>query len=364
MTLPALHTLERQYYTSDSIYQAELERIFYKSWICVGRAEQIPNPGDYFVRSIGDENLIITRDRQGEIHAFYNVCRHRGTRLCEESSGHFRESIQCPYHAWTYGLDGRLIGVPGMAEMTRFDKSDYGLYQPCLDSWLGFLFVNLDSQAEPLAQAMASLDGKFDRWNVSNLRSAHRIDYDTQANWKILTENYSECYHCPLVHPALSKLSPYDSGKDDLTAGPFLGGHMKINEDSLTLNGGTSRPPLGQVAGDDLHRVYYYSLFPNMLLSLHPDYVMYHTLWPQGAGRTLITCEWLFDPEVMAQPGFDPSDAVEFWDMTNRQDWHICEESQIGVRSRVYTPGPANDWHEAMPLAFDAQVLKTLGRLP
>jgi len=363
MTLPTVHTLERQYYTSEAIFQAELERIFYKNWICVGRVEQIPNPGDYFVRTIGTEGLIITRDRQSEVHAFYNVCRHRGTRLCDQPSGHFRESIQCPYHAWTYGLDGRLIGVPGMAEMKGFDKRDYGLYHPCLETWEGFLFVNLDPKAESLAKAFAPLAGKFDRWEIGNLRSARRIDYDTQANWKLLTENYSECYHCPLVHPALSKLSPYDSGEDDLTSGPYLGGFMRINEDSLTLSGGTARPPLGSVEGADLHRVYYYSLFPNMLLSLHPDYVMFHTLWPQAPGRTLITCEWLFNPQTMARPDFDASDAVEFWDMTNRQDWHICEEGQIGIGSRIYQPGPANDWHEALPVAFDAQVLKALGPL-
>lgn len=356
-------TLPANYYTSDAVFRDELEHILYRHWICVGRADQIPNPGDYFVQNVGDESLIVTRDRNGDEHAFYNVCRHRGTRLCAKEQGRFHETIQCPYHAWTYTLDGRLIGAPNMGEIGGFDKRDYPLYNACLGTWQGFLFVNLDPEPEPLNLAFAPLNGKFDRWDLSGLRMARRINYDVQANWKLLVENYSECYHCPLVHPALSRLSPYQSGVDDLVEGPFLGGPMLINEehDSLTTTGGTCRPPLGEVSGDDLRRVYYYSIFPNMLLSLHPDYVMVHTLWPQSQDRTLITCEWLFDPETMARPDFDPDDAVEFWDMTNQQDWHICEESQIGMRSRVYRPGPLHSIQENLPVAFDQEVLRALG---
>jgi Rieske 2Fe-2S family protein len=358
--LKTLNTLHSHYYTSESIFREELERIFYQRWVCVGREEQIQNPGDYFVQNIGDESLIINRDRSGAVNAFYNVCRHRGARLCANESGHFRETIQCPYHAWTYSLDGRLIGAPNMTDTAGFNKRDHPLHNACIETWQGFLFVNLDPEPEPLSLAFAPLDGKFDRWDVAGLRIARRIHYDVQANWKLLTENYSECYHCPLVHPALAKLSPYDSGQNDLFSGPYLGGYMLINEDSLTMTGDTHRPPLGQVSGDDLHRVYYYSLFPNTLLSLHPDYVMFHTLWPQSPGRTLITCEWLFDPETMARPDFSADDAVEFWDMTNRQDWHICQEAQIGMKSRVYRPGPLSA-EEILPAAFDQEVLRALG---
>ena len=358
-----LNTLESRYYTSDAIFRDEMERIFYKRWICVGRADQIPNPGDYFVQAVSDESLIITRDRHGAARAFYNVCRHRGTRLCATDSGRFHETIQCPYHAWTYTLDGRLIGAPNMNEVAGFEKRDYPLYSASLETWQGFLFVNLDPNSESLAETFAPLDGKFDRWDIARLKMARRIHYDVQANWKLLVENYSECYHCPLIHPELARLSPYLSGDNDIAEGPFLGGHMFINEQhgSLTTTGGTCRPPLGDVSGDDLHRVYYYSIFPNMLLSLHPDYVMAHTLWPQSPGRTLITCEWLFDPDTMADPGFNPDDAVEFWDLTNRQDWHICEESQVGMRSRVYRPGPLHSVQELLPVAFDQEVLRALG---
>jgi glycine betaine catabolism A len=356
-------TLPGSYYTAHDVFQQELERIFYERWLCVGRAEQIPNPGDYFIQAVGQESLIIVGGQDGKPQGFYNVCRHRGTRICTTNSGHFPQSIQCPYHAWTYNLEGKLIGAPHMAEVEGFDKTAYPLYSVALDIWEGFLFVNLSRQPEPFEQAFAPLWGKFGQWHISKLRSAHRIEYDVQANWKLLVENYSECYHCPLIHPALAKLSPYRSGQNDLYAGPYLGGFMDINHgaDSLSMNGQACGVPLGEVSGADLNRVYYYSLFPNMLLSLHPDYVLFHTLWPQSAGRTHIICEWLFDPEAMARPDFDPSGAVEFWDMTNRQDWHVCELGQLGLQSRAYTPGPYSA-AESLPAAFDHEVLRALGQ--
>jgi Rieske 2Fe-2S family protein len=132
---------------------------------------------------------------------------------------------------------------------------------------------------------------------------------------------------------------------------------------SMTMSGRACAAPLGGLSGEDVQRVYYYSLFPNVLLSLHPDYVMCHTLWPEGPGQTHINCEWLFDPQAMAQPGFDAADAVKFWDMTNRQDWHVCELSQLGVGSRVYAPSPYSG-QESLLAAFDRQVLRALGELP
>lgn len=354
-------TLPGYYYTSDEVFRRETEHIFYHSWVCVGRAEQIPNPGDYFLAPLIGESLIIVRDQHGRPRAHYNVCRHRGARLCAEVSGHFTGSIMCPYHAWTYGLDGRLVAARMMQEVEGFDKHAYPLHPAHLAEWEGFLFVNLARAPEPFDQAFAPLQSKFAAWDMPTLRLAHRIEYEIQANWKLVVENYSECYHCPLIHPALCELSPPTSGRNDLVEGPFLGGYMILNEQahSMTLNGGTNRPPLGRVSGDDVNRVYYYTIFPNLLLSLHPDYVMAHIMWPLGAGRTRIVCEWYFDPVVMARPDFDPSDAVAFWDMTNREDWHACEISQLGLASRAYTPGPFSH-SEGLLWAFDQYYL---GRL-
>lgn len=355
-------TLPGHYYTTEDVFRSEYERIFYRNWMLVGRGEQLAAPGDYMLVNIGVENLIIVRDRDEHLHAHFNVCRHRGTRMCTDERGHFSETIQCPYHAWTYGLDGRLIAARMMQDVSGFDKDDYPLHSAALAEWEGFIFVNLAATPEPFEHSFAPLLHRFPQWHMSGLRVGRSIEYDVKANWKLIVQNYSECYHCPLIHPALVELSPWQSGRNDLSEGPFLGGYMELNHSSMTVGGQTPRPPIGTVSGADLNRVYYYSIMPNMLLSMHPDYVMAHTLWPLAPDRTRIVCEWLFDPETMARPDFDASDAVAFWDMTNRQDWHVSELSQLGVVSRAYTPGPYAQ-QEGLLWAFDREYLRLMNEL-
>jgi Rieske 2Fe-2S family protein len=285
-----------------------------------------------------------------------------------------------------------------MDEVPGFDKADYSLHAVNLGVWEGFIFVNL-GVSEPNGNAarlrseatarqrpgdfislerwFAPLKGKFSHWNMAVLRPAKRIEYDVRANWKLMFENYSECYHCPGVHPTLSKISPYDSAENDLREGPFLGGFMKINQGkSLTMSGNicalpiragnkelaTANPSRG---GPDLGygKVFYYSIFPNMLLSMHPEYVMVHQLWPQSPDRTLIVCDWFFHPDAAVSDRggvpFNADDAIEFWDMTNKQDWHVCELSQQGIASRAYTPGPYSS-RESIPAAWDEYYLRQM----
>ena len=248
-----------------------------------------------------------------------------------------------------------------MDDVRGFDKADYSLHSVHLALWEGFIFVNLAVSPTPLDECFAPLAGKFSHWNLPKLRSAKRIDYEVRANWKLIFENYSECYHCPGVHPMLSKISPYDSAENDLTEGPFLGGFMKINKGkSLTMSGNACASRLGDIAAEDFHRIFYYSIFPNVLLSLHPDYVMVHQLWPQSSERTLILCDWFFHPEAFkCAVGFHPEDAIEFWDMTNKQDWHVCELSQQGIASRAYEPGPYSS-RESIPAAWDREYLRQM----
>ena len=354
-------TLPQRYFVSADVFAAEQERIFSQQWLCVGHQSQLTQSGDYFLQEVAGESVLILRDQKAQVRAFYNVCRHRGTRLCEEKSGRFRETLQCPYHAWTYALDGKLVGAPHMDKVEGFDKAEHSLHPVNLALWEGFIFVNLASAPTPFEKLFAPLAGKFTHWNLPKLRSAKRIDYDVRANWKLIFENYSECYHCPLVHPALSKLTPYDSAENDLCEGPFLGGFMPITKgNSLTMSGNACALPVGDIKAEDHHRVYYYSIFPNMLLSMHPDYVMVHQIWPQAPDRSLILCDWLFHPDAFARPDFRPNDAIEFWDMTNRQDWHVCELSQQGVASRAYQPGPYSP-RETIPAAWDHEYLRALG---
>jgi Rieske 2Fe-2S family protein len=356
-------TLPQPYFTSAEVFREELERIFYSHWLCAGREEEIARPGDYIVREIDTESIIIVRDESGEARAFYNVCRHRGARICHEEQGRFAKTILCPYHAWSYALNGRLVGVSESSRMRVFEKEDYPLQAVAVTTWEGFIFINLSPEPKPFEIVFAPVLDRFDDWRLFRLKRAERVVYDVKANWKLVVENYNECYHCPLIHPELNQVSSAKSGANELNEGLILGGYMtfRLNKTSMSLTGQTCAAPIGSVTGEDLERVYFFSIFPNLLLSLHPDYVMFHTLWPQATDRTKIVCEWLFEPETIAQPDFNPGDAVEFWDRTNRQDWRVCEISQLGIRSRAYTPGPYYDWHENLLAEFDRQVLKALG---
>ena len=284
---PGAKSLPQRYFISPEVFAQEKERIFSRQWMFVGHQSAIAQPGDYFIPEVANESLIVLRDKRGEIRGFYNVCRHRGSRLIESRNGQLSAAIQCPYHAWTYAVDGRLIGAPHMDDVPGFDKSDYPLHRVNLGLWEGFIFVNLaDASAErggyrSLEDWFAPLQGKFSHWNMSILQPAKRIEYDVCANWKLMFENYSECYHCLGVHPQLQKVSPYDSAENDLREGPFLGGFMKINPGkSLTMSGNACAAFVGKI--ENLQQVFYYSIFPNMLLSLHPEYVMVHQLWPQS----------------------------------------------------------------------------------
>src|SRR5437016_2813541 len=357
-------TLSQRYFISPETFAEERDKIFSRHWVLVGHQTQIAQAGDYFTAAVAGESVVVVRDKRGDIHGFYNVCRHRGSQLIENRDGQLSAVIQCPYHAWTYALDGRLIGAPHMDEVPGFDRSNYGLHSANLALWEGFIFVNLaDASTQrgdymSLEEWFAPLAGKFSQWNLPALRAAKRIEYDVRANWKLIFENYSECYHCAGVHPELSKISPSDSAENDLTEGPFLGGFMRIAKGkSLTMSGNACALPVGDFGNEDFRFVFYYSIFPNMLLSLHPDYATVHKLQPQSPERTLILCEWFFHPEAFKRSDFDPDDAVGFWDMVNRQDWHVCELSQQGISSRAYEPG-AYSARESIPAAWDREYLR------
>ena len=357
------HTMPGRYYNAPEVLAEEQQTIFGRHWIAVGRATSLPQPGDYLVAEVAGESIIVVRDKANELRAFYNVCRHRGTRLCEEHAGRFSGSIQCPYHAWTYGLDGRLIGAPHMQEVEGFDKSAFPLHAVPLEVWEGFLFINLSPAPAPFPAAFAPMIGRFSRYRLAGLTTVRRIEYDVQANWKLVMQNYSECLHCPTIHPELSTKLPYTSGANDLIEGAFLGGYMEIKapNESATMSGRRCALPLGELPADDEHRAYYYTLFPAMMLSLHPDYAVFYTVTPVAVTQTRVVCEWMVNPAAPQAAGYDIKDAEEFWDRTNRQDWHICEQSQRGVSSRVYQPGPYSP-RESIPAAWDRYYLQMMER--
>jgi len=355
-------TLPARYYTDPAIFRTEMERFFFRMWIAAGRADQIPSPGDYVLREIVGESVIVARGDDGRIRAFYNVCRHRGTRLCTVPEGRFAGSIQCPYHSWTYGLDGCLVGAPHMDEVPHFRREDHPLRQIPCDVWDGHIFLSLNENVGLLGDQLADLPSKFRSWGMADLRLGHRIVYDVKANWKLIIQNYNECLHCPNLHPALNKLSHYLSGENEPLKPTYMGGRMDLRPgvETLSMDGTCPRALLPGLGPDERRRVYYYAIFPNMLLSLHPDYMMTHMLWPLAPDRTINVCEWHFHPSELAKPGFDANDAIGFWDMTNRQDWHVCELSQAGISSRGYRPGPYSN-REDLLYAFDRFVVRELG---
>lgn len=357
------HTMSRETYTSPEIFALEKEKIFARSWLCVGRASAFARPGDYQLRTIADESLILVRDRGGELHAFFNICRHRGTRLCQATSGQLSETIQCPYHAWTYSLDGRLLGAPHMNEVPGFDKKSYPLHEAAVAEWEGFVFVNIAKSPEPFETVWSPMLKRFARFSLADLKVGHRARYEVKANWKLVFQNYSECLHCPTIHPELSLVLPYRSGANDLTEGRFLGGYMEIKEphESATLSGrACGRLVSDHIAGDDTRRAYYYTLMPNMMLSIHPDYANFYTITPVAVDLTVVETEWMFHPQNTGTAKFNPDDAVGFWDVTNKQDWDICERSHQGILSRRYEPGPYSPT-ESMPAAWDREYLRQMG---
>jgi len=351
-------TLPARYYTDPEVFRGELERFFCKRWVCVGRENQITTAGDYFLRDFAGESIIVTRDRDHSVQAFFNVCRHRGTRICATGEGRFAGRIQCGYHGWTYGLDGRLIGAPHMHE--SFRREDYPLNRVAAETWDGHIFVNLSQEPQPLAAQLADLPQKFSHWQMADLRLYRRKAYEVKANWKLIILNYNECLHCPILHPALSSITDYLSGENDRPNRSYIGGSMEFQGGAKTMSrdGKLRRDYLPALTEDERSRVYYYAVFPNLFLSLHPDYVMTHTLWPRAVDRTDIICEWHFHPTEMAKLNFEAEDAVEFWDMTNREDWGISELSQAGIGSRAYRPGPYSRC-EGLPRAFDEMILES-----
>ncbi|HJQ19260.1 MAG TPA: aromatic ring-hydroxylating dioxygenase subunit alpha [Gemmatimonadaceae bacterium] len=361
---PGAHTMPGERYTSPELYAREQEQLFAQHWNCVGRASDFRKPGDYRLRDVAGESLILVRDRGGDLHAFFNVCRHRGTQICQQHQGQFSETIQCPYHAWTYALDGRLVGAPHMNEVEGFDKKNFPLHEAAVAEWEGFIFVNIGANPQPFEQWFKPMFKRLSRYDLSSLRVGHSARYEVAANWKLIFQNYSECLHCPMIHPELSLVLPYQSGANDLTEGPFLGGYMEIKapNESATLSGrACGRLVSDHIAGDDVSRAYYYTIMPNMMLSIHPDYVNYYRLTPVAVDRTIVDSEWMFSARNEGDPKFNPNDAVDFWDVTNRQDWDICERSQRGIASRRYQPGPYSP-RESIPAAWDAAYLALMER--
>ena len=335
------------------MFRREQEAIFGREWFCAGREEEFAAPGDYRVLDIAGESVLVVRTKAGELKAHYNVCRHRGARLCDSSQGNNWNvvvhggvmpggTIRCPYHQWTYSLEGQLLGAPFLKATEGFREEEFSLYPVALDCWGGFYFLKLDSSSGSVASVRSQLGPAVERtvrYPLQDLRSGHMIRYEVAANWKIIAENYNECYHCGGVHPELCEVVPdfKQAGGSNLNWEDGIP-HRK-GAYTFTKTGKTNRAPFPGLNDAEKVRHKGELCFPNLMLSLACDHVAAFVLWPLAADRTRIDCDFLFHQDEIANKHFNPIDAVEFWDLVNRQDWAICERVQQGVSSRVHKFG-------------------------
>jgi Rieske 2Fe-2S family protein len=315
-------------YTSTDVFAWELRHLFAGAWTCVGRLDELRTAGvTHRALTAGDVGVLLTFD--GAVRAFANVCRHRGHELLPSGGSAIRPAVVCPYHGWAYQLDGSLKAAPGLP-----DHSGSGLVELPVAAWQGWLFVNGLGGAPPFASYLGALDELIRPYRCEELALGARHRYEIAANWKLVVENYHECYHCPLIHPELCRVSPPNSGDNWDLPGAWVGGSMDLRDHADTMSFDGSGTGVF-IEGAPRGTVRYIALFPNLLVSAHPDYVMTHLLVPVAPGLTAIECSWYFPDGAT-----DPSYAVDFWDVTNRQDWTACESVQRGVTSPHFRPGP------------------------
>lgn len=331
--------LAGQDYLSDASFDVDRRRIFHRTWMLVGRSERLA-PGDRDVVELAGESVLLTRDRDGEIHAFANVCRHRGARLCESHTKSTQATLMCPYHQWTYALDGRLVATPRL-DPDELDPAAHSLWSHHVREWEGFVFVCVADDAPPFEEWLAADAETFlelQRFGFGRLRIGARATNVTRANWKVVVENYLECLHCAHVHPEFAALVPHFATGSTWDAKRPNGGVTLARGTTLSTAPIALRPIAGLDASD---RDGYYggTVFPNAFIDATASCVVVSTLFPEGPGLTRMEMDFLFDPAAVGDDGFDPRPIVEFNELVAAQDGAVCELVQRGMSSRRFTSG-------------------------
>jgi len=337
--------LPREAYVDPAVFEWE-QRAIFSGWTCVGHASDLSAVGSQKAVGSGANGVLLVRGDTGTetdtVRAFANTCRHRGHELLACGAQAKRRGIVCPYHAWSYKLDGSLRNAPGFSETPDFDADSFGLSELRLVNWHGWLFVDPSGQDGEFANHVAGLEDVVAPYRPEDLTVVARHSYELGTNWKVIAENYQECYHCSSIHPELSRISPPTSGENLDFEGSWMGGWMSMIDEAetMSLDGKSGGVAISGLSEHELRTVMYLVGYPNLLVSLHPDYVMTHLMTPLAADRTHVECAWAFPREVAERPDFDPAYAVDFWDLTNRQDWAACESVQRGLASPHARPGP------------------------
>lgn len=334
-------------------YDRELQRIWYRNWVYVGRSSELSRARGFRTFEIGDQRILLVRDEQRMLQGFYNTCRHRGAALCREPEGMLRAgTIVCPYHAWVYNLQGDLLRTSSKAHANGFDVADFPLYRISVKEWNGFIFVALNDRPPPFEKIFDLPLNRLDAWPLEELVVGHVLTKTMQSNWKIFWENYNECLHCPGVHPQLSQLVPiYGRGlleeRDDpqwrahaADPDPKFKGGLRSGAATWSLDGKTTGVPFPGLSDADRKAGYVYMTgLPSVFLVGHVDYVRVVRLLPLGPELTELRVEYLFSPQTLADPQFDLRNVVDFTNRVMTEDAEVCELNQLGLRARPHIRG-------------------------
>ncbi len=334
-------------------YERELQRIWYRNWVYVGRSSDVARTRSFRTFELGDQRVLLVRDDQRRLRGFHNTCRHRGAALCREPEGQFRSGmIVCPYHAWAYNLQGELLRTSSKTHASGFDVADFPLYKVSVREWNGFIFVALTDDPPPFEKIFDLPLNRFDAWSLGELTVGHVLLKTIHCNWKIFWENYNECLHCPGVHPQLSQLVPiYGRGlleeRDDPQwsahagdADPKFKGGLRAGAATWSLDGKTTGIPFPGLSDADRRAGHIYMTgLPSVFLVGHIDYVRVVRLLPLGPERTELRVEYLFSRQTLADPKFNLRNVVDFTNRVMTEDAEVCELNQQGLRAGPHSRG-------------------------
>ena len=334
---------DRSWYTDPAVLRAELESIFTRGWVLVGRGSELPDPGDYVTADVAGESVIVVRQPDGAVRAMLNVCRHRGARILLDERGSCERMLRCPYHSWSYGLDGTLVGAPNLREAVGPAQARLALQRVTVREAYGCLWVNLDGDGESFdADVGAQLrdrlgsDEALAGWELDRLVTGRQIRYEVAANWKLIVENFMECYHCASIHPELVAVVPeFRAGVASQSQPVGHGSALGAEAEGFTIDGRAGLATLPRLPDPQRRAYFAITLLPNAFVNLFDDHVVLHRFTPLAVDRTEVVCDWLFAPEALAaEPEIAPT--VELFDRVNRQDFEACERCQLGASSRLY----------------------------